>query len=121
MNTWTPGWLTIGAMVALTVVAAYVAWISRKRLREAQRSSEEKQALFETVTFATQKVNQAAQAPSPAEEGPAELPPVDEAIVRALAAGECVLCAGSGVSAQAGIPVWRQTLATVIDQFEGQN
>jgi len=50
--------------------------------------------------------------------GFAQVPGVDEAIVSALRSGECTLFAGSGVSAQAGLPVWPQTLSKLIDVFE---
>ncbi len=43
---------------------------------------------------------------------PVPLPPDD--LVAACATGDCVLVAGSGISAQAGQPTWREALAQII-------
>jgi energy-coupling factor transporter ATP-binding protein EcfA2 len=49
------------------------------------------------------------------------LPPdaqIPDELVAACAAGDCVLFAGSGISAQAGYPTWRDALAQMLDAGE---
>ncbi|HVE87977.1 MAG TPA: hypothetical protein VND93_34205, partial [Myxococcales bacterium] len=48
-----------------------------------------------------------------------EVPDPPDDLIRALAAGECVLYAGAGLSAQAGYPTWPKVLAQLLEQMVG--
>jgi tetratricopeptide (TPR) repeat protein len=85
----------------------------------AERVNEEQRERLQKVTIATEGLVQSVRRDKSAEIGPADLPVIEENLLQALAAGECALFAGSGISAQAGLPVWQQTLAAAIEEFAG--
>lgn len=46
------------------------------------------------------------------------LPPIDPDLVAAIRSGDCVLFAGSGVSAQVGLPTWYEILYQLVKHFD---
>jgi len=109
----------LSLLAVASVVAVLGVWYVRNRLLRAEMVNAEQKERLEKVTIATERFVESARRTNSAEAGPAELPTIEESLVQALAAGECALFAGSGISAQAGLPVWQQTLAAAIDKFEG--
>jgi tetratricopeptide (TPR) repeat protein len=113
-------WVWILSLLGASSVATILGvWYVRRRLLRAEMVSAEQKNRLEKVTIATERVVESARRAISAETGPDELPVIEESLLQALAAGECALFAGSGISAQAGLPVWQQILAAAIDEFEG--
>jgi hypothetical protein len=94
--------------------------VSEKSLQEAQRLAFEKQKMLDEITLASEKAASVLRFGVSENVERPELPPVDESIVHALRSEKCVLFAGSGVSAQAGFPVWQQAVSAVIAHFEAK-
>jgi tetratricopeptide (TPR) repeat protein len=121
MNSWLDQYILIGAIggaVALIVVFQY--WVIRKYRRETEEKLHEAQRRLAEITLASEKASNLTRFGTSTAVAPMELPPVEDNIANALRSGECVLFAGSGVSAQAGLPVWQQTLSAVIAHFESR-
>jgi tetratricopeptide (TPR) repeat protein len=121
-------WLYFGVPVAV-LLASLLYYLARERrkLIDAQRIAEVQKKHLEELTIAAQRlVTPKSELPGVADvgaqkSGPQRLPPVEDSLVEALVSGTCVLFAGSGVSAQAGFPVWQQTLSAVIGRFESRS
>jgi energy-coupling factor transporter ATP-binding protein EcfA2 len=98
--------------MALRYRMRYEAEESRIRIAQLTREREHLQAKRpQPATESTEDPE-----PRPAPPIPSPTPPDD--LRRAIAAGECVLFAGVGLAAQAGLPSWRQLLESVIDRAE---
>lgn len=113
----------LGGLAALALAAA--AWISRQRL---QRAGARTAQTAEGVVLAGIARNGAAPPPQPEETlwratpvqaaAAVSVPPAPAELIEALRAERCLLFAGGGISAGAGLPTFRPVLAHLIDQLD---
>lgn len=102
--------LVIAAFFVAVFVVAFF-WIRTRRTESYLRSE------IENLRFSLDRaIDPNSVAPMPTAPQPPLIVP--EVLVRACAAGECVLVTGGGLAAQAGLPTWTELLANFLSHLE---
>ncbi|HZN91542.1 MAG TPA: AAA family ATPase [Myxococcales bacterium] len=108
------------ARKALEATRTKTAELENKLLEVQAQPSPQQQATTQYGTLPSQSsraLTPAAGIPQIFPEG--VVPDAPEELIRALAAGECVLYAGAGLGAQAGYPTWPMVLARLLERTVG--
>ena len=110
--------LILGAALLLVPAALFFFL----RMRRAHLSHVELQTEVDKLRYSVGRQTQfeadRPDAVGPMPEGDLDVPDPPEDLIDACASGRCVLFAGSGVSAQAGLPTWTQFLHQFVSELE---
>jgi energy-coupling factor transporter ATP-binding protein EcfA2 len=117
--------LSVGALALAGFGGVAVMLVMTRRVRSARKEAESEQVRFskerreEAAPLASGDASGPTLVASPAADiapAPLPLPEIPQALVQAVAQGECVLYWGGGVSAQAGYPTWREGLSSIVEK-----
>lgn len=120
-------WIAVGA-TAIASLAAGLGWIARE-LRSRRRDVEVARARSASLEKSLADLRFAYDTPSGgtslgddrvAHDGP-RIPDVPESLVEACLSGDCLIFAGGGVEAQAGLPTWRELVSQIIMLHEEED